>query len=278
MYDILRDIVAPTTWAGALFYGAIFLVGAFLVARGIRRAVRAMLKKDGDVRIDRTAAHFSVRIAQAAVFIIAILLYTHLIPSLRSLGTALLASASILTVIVGLAAQGTLGNLIAGITIMLYRPFKVGEIVQLQTPAGLEAGTLERITLGYTIVRTYDGRRIVVPNTIMAGQVTINLSSSDLLAVIDFHLAYDADIKKARALLLSAVEAHPAATAVNGCPLTALGEEGMVLSLRVACDSNADVFQTRLDLIETTKEKLDQAGIQISYASSTIELQDARSK
>jgi len=129
MLAVLHDIVSPATWAGALFYGAIFLVGFLLVARVIRRAVTAVLAKDGDVRIDRTAAYFSVRLAQAAVFLVALLLYAHVIPSLRALGTALLASAGILTVVVALAAQGTLGNLIAGITILLYRPFKVGDIV-----------------------------------------------------------------------------------------------------------------------------------------------------
>jgi small conductance mechanosensitive channel len=276
--EILRDVVSPATWVGALFYGAVFLVGSLLVARVIRRAVGVVLAKDEEVRIDRTTAHFSVRFAQAAVFLLALLIYAHLIPALRSLGTALLASAGILTVVVGLAAQGTLGNLIAGITILLYRPFKVGDIVQLQTPSGLETGTLERISLGYTIVRAYDGRRIVVPNTIMAGQITANLASSDLLTVVDFHLAYGTDIEKARMLALAVAEAHPSVAAVNGCPLTALGDEGMVLSLRAVCDPPASTYQTRFDLLEATKEKFDEAGIDIAHAATTIELRDVRSE
>jgi len=75
---------------------------------------------------------------------------------------------------------------------------------------------------------------------------------------------------------LPVAEAHPSLTAVNGCPLTALGEEGMILSLRVVCDP-ASLYQTRFDLLEATKETFDEAGIDIAHAATTIELRDARS-
>ena len=277
MAGILSDIVNPATWAGALFYGALFLFGAYLLVRMIRRATRALLDRDAEVRIDRTAAHFSLRIAQGAVFLIAVLLYAHLIPALRSLGTALLASAGLLTVVIGLAAQGTLGNLVAGIAIMLYRPFKVGDVVQLQTPGGSETGTLERISLGYTVLRTYDGRRVVVPNTVMAGQVTVNLSSPDLLAVVELRLAYGSDVDQARALAVDAAHAHPAVAAVQSCPLTRVAEEGIVLSLRVVCDAASGVYQTQLDLTEAILQRYRDAGIDLFHASSTVELRDARS-
>jgi len=276
--EILTQIVDPTTWAGALFFAAVFLGVAFLVSRGIRRLVGGVLARDKDVRIDRTAAHLTVRMLYAVVFLVALLFYAHMVPALRSLGTAMLASAGILTVVVGLAAQGTLGNLIAGITIMLYRPFKVGEIVQLQTPMGPETGTLERISLGYTILRTSDGRRVVVPNTVMAGEITMNLSSPDLLAVIDFHLAYGSDIAKARKLVATAAETHRSVTAIDSCLLTALGETGMVLSLRFVCESAASAYQTKLDLLEIVNQRFDDVGIDISYASTSIDLIDARAK
>lgn len=277
MRETLHQIVDPATWAGALLFAAVFVAGAFLIARSIRRLAGKVVAKDKDARIDRTAVHFSVRLAQAAVFLVALLLYAHLIPALRSLGTALLASAGILTVVIGLAAQGTLGNLIAGITIMLYRPFKVGEIVQLQTPMGPETGTLEQISLGYTIVRTYDGRRIVVPNTVMAGQITMNLSSPDLLAVIDFHLAYETDVAEARALAIAAAKAHSSVAEIDSCLLTALEEQGMILSLRLVCESTSSVYQTRLSLLEVVKQQFDDAGISIAHEATTIDLRAAQS-
>jgi small-conductance mechanosensitive channel len=105
-----------------------------------------------------------------------------LIPALAGLGTAWLASAGILSVIIGLAAQNTLGNLIAGISLLLYRPFNVGDYLQVTAPTGLEAGLVESINLGYTLLKTNDNRFVVVPNSIMASQTHINLTSSFAVA------------------------------------------------------------------------------------------------
>ncbi|MBN1859260.1 hypothetical protein JW848_08660 [Candidatus Bipolaricaulota bacterium] len=71
MVDVFRQIVSPATWAGALLYAAVFLLGTWVAIRAIRHAANAVLSKDHEARIDRSAANFSVRIAQAAVFSVA---------------------------------------------------------------------------------------------------------------------------------------------------------------------------------------------------------------
>jgi small-conductance mechanosensitive channel len=75
---------------------------------------------------------------------------------------------------------------------------------------------------------------------------------------------------------LPVAEAHPSVTVVDGYPLTALGDEGMILSLRAVYDP-ASLNQTRFSLLEATKGKFDEAGIDIAHAATTIELRDARS-
>jgi len=107
-----------------------------------------------------------------------LILYAHLIPVLRSLGTALLTGASIASVVIGLAAQSTLGNLVAGVAITLYRPFRLGDRLQVSAPTGTEVGNVEMLSLGYTTLRTDDGRFVVLPNSIAASQVIIKLSAS----------------------------------------------------------------------------------------------------
>src|SRR5581483_1757058 len=111
---------------------------------------------------------------------------------LRSLGTAFLTGVSIASVVIGLAAQNTLGNLIAGFSLVLYRPFQIGDRVQITAPTGLETGDVETLTLGYTVLRTFDNRRIVVPNSAMASQVMINLTSIDprVMAVVPIGIGY----------------------------------------------------------------------------------------
>jgi small-conductance mechanosensitive channel len=176
---IVRDsFLNPATLAGAVFYAVVLLALAWLTATGIHFAVKKALQKDMSGLIDRTAATFLRQLAQIAVYVMALILYAHLIPTLRSLGTALLTGASVASIVIGLAAQNTLGSLIAGFSLLLYRPFEVGDRVQIAAPTGVETGVVERLTLGYTILTASDDPRVVVPNSTMASQITINLGAA----------------------------------------------------------------------------------------------------
>ena len=107
--------------------------------------------------IDRTTISFLQQILTALIWVATLILYAHLIPVLRSLGTALLAGASVASVVIGLAAQSTLGNLVAGVSITIYRPFRLGDTLQVAAPTGTEIGVVELISLGYTTLRSTGG-------------------------------------------------------------------------------------------------------------------------
>jgi small-conductance mechanosensitive channel len=171
-------LIDPKTFLGAILYGLVFLFFAWLFGRASHLAVQRLLAKDSHDRVDRTAVKFLAQLVRFCVYIFAFISYAHLVPALSGLGTAWLASAGILSVIIGLAAQNTLGNLIAGISLLLYRPFNVGDHLQVTAPTGLETGLVESINLGYTLLKTDDNRHVVVPNSSMASQTHINLSSS----------------------------------------------------------------------------------------------------
>lgn len=174
---LIHDVGDPRTAPGALLYGlAVFFVAA-LAARIFRSAALRLLDRDTHGMLDRTVALFLIQLAQIGVYLVALIFYAHLIPALRSIGTALLAGVSIASIVVGLAAQSTLSNLVSGVALLLYRPFRVGDRLQMNAPTGLETGEVESITLGYTILKTPDRRRIIVPNNAMINQVTIRLAS-----------------------------------------------------------------------------------------------------
>lgn len=102
-------------------------------------------------------------------------MYAHLVPALQRLGEAMLASAGVVSLVIGLAAQNTLGNLIAGFSLLLYRPFAIGDILTLSAPTGKETGTVKEFTLGHTKLMTDDGRWIIVPNSIMASNIIVRI-------------------------------------------------------------------------------------------------------
>jgi small-conductance mechanosensitive channel len=169
------EFTNPSTWPGMIFYAVVFLVVALLASRALRLAVDTVLERHGGDDIDLTSVTFFAQVARVGIYLAAAVLYAGLVPPLHSLGTALLAGVSIVSIVVGLAAQTTLGNLIAGFTVVLYKPFRVGDRLRVSSPGGVETGTVERLTLGYTILRGNEGHTIVVPNNVMASQITVNL-------------------------------------------------------------------------------------------------------
>src|ERR1700733_5766633 len=170
----LLSFIRPDDPVGALVYLVLFVAVALMLSRGLRAAVHAALSKEA--HIDRTAINFMQQIGTVLIWLVAIILYAHLIPQLRAVGTALLAGAEVASVVIGLAAQSTLGNLVAGISMTIYRPFRLGDLLQVGAPTGTEIGTVDSISLGYTTLRVQDGRFVVLPNSVAASQVALNLS------------------------------------------------------------------------------------------------------
>jgi small-conductance mechanosensitive channel len=163
------EFVNPDTLFGVVFYALLFLGFVWL---GIR-SLRLTLERMGGRLLDPTTAKFLHRMGNALIWAMALILYAHLIPELRSLGTALLTGVSVASILIGLAAQSTLGNFIAGLSLLLYRPFQIGDLVQLTVPSGVQIGTIEDLTLGYTVIKTPENHEIVVPNSVMASQAII---------------------------------------------------------------------------------------------------------
>jgi len=172
----MSHLLDPSQVGGAIVYALLFLAIAVAVSLAIEVAVKRLLAHPDHVLVDRTGIQFLMQVSQVLVFLCALVLYAHLIPALHHIATALLTGVSVASVVIGIAAQPTLGNVIAGFALLLYRPFRIGDRVQLAGPPGLMTGRVESLSLGYTIVRADDGRKVIVPNSTMASQVTINLN------------------------------------------------------------------------------------------------------
>ena len=251
----------PDSFAGAVLYLAIFALIALLAARGLRAAVHAGMSRHG--HIDRTTISFLQQFGTAAIWVIMLILYAHLIPVLRAMGTALLTGASIASVVIGLAAQSTLGNLIAGVAITIYRPFRLGDTLQVTAPTGTEVGTVELISLGYTTLRTPDQRRVVLPNSVAASQVSVNLSDarSNTPLIIVIRVPRGRDIDTACKLAQRVAAEAVGAAAVLGCLLTRIETSGTVLELRVRIPGDADRGTLRAKLMTSLEHEFAQAGL-----------------
>ena len=228
----LLSMVKPGEPIGAFFYFVLFVIIALLLSRGLRAAVHAAVTKE--THVDRTTVSFLQQIGSALTWVIMLILYAHLIPQLRALGTALLAGAGVASVVIGLAAQSTLGNLVAGISMIIYRPFRLGDTLQVAAPTGTETGTVETISLGYTTIRAQDGRSVVLPNSVAASQTSINVSlgTGRWQQMIAIRLSRDADLEAASRLAREAAARVVGEAAVTSCLLTRVDATEAQLELR----------------------------------------------
>jgi small-conductance mechanosensitive channel len=257
-HDLL-SWVQPDTLFGAIVYLVIFAAVATLLSRGLRGAVHAAMTRQG--HIDRTTVSFLQQITTAMIWIIMLILYAHLIPVLRSMGTALLAGASVASVVIGLAAQSTLGNLVAGVAITIYKPFRLGDTLQIAAPTGTDIGVVEFISLGYTTLRTPDGRLIIVPNSIAASQVTINLNTTyaPWPITVTIRLGRDAPVDAARKLALAVAAENAGEKAVVGCYLTKIEATAITLELKFLAHDSAGRATLRSKILAELAQRFGDA-------------------
>jgi small conductance mechanosensitive channel len=264
-HDILTYLRPDSLW-GALAYLVLFVLAALLLSRALRAAVHASMMRKG--HIDRTTISFMQQFGSVLIWVILLILYAHLIPALRSLGTALLAGASVASVVIGLAAQSTLGNLIAGVSITIYRPFRLGDTLQVTAPTGTDIGVVELISLGYTTLRAPDGHLIVLPNAIAASQVTINLNSTfaPWPITITIRLSRDADVESARQLALNVAAENADEKAVVGCFLTKVDAAAITLELRLQAPDALERDGLRSKMLTALPRRFSEARIGSSGA------------
>ncbi|WP_237267448.1 mechanosensitive ion channel family protein [Sulfitobacter alexandrii] len=218
------------------------------------------------------AIAFLSKVASAFVWIMILMFYAHMIPALDRLATALLASVSVASVVFGLAAQSTLSNFVAGFSLIFYRPFRLGDKLQINAPTGVETGVVEDVSLGYTILKTYDNRRVIISNAAISSTTMVNLSARELrtMAIIPISVSYDADIDTARALILEVASGMPQIEEIAGCPVTTLNASSVDFSLRVWCVDSGIAAGVKNDVLEAVKKRFDAAGIEIPYAYQNL--------
>tara|TARA_R110001606_G_scaffold88268_1_gene198536 strand:- start:8635 stop:9519 length:885 start_codon:yes stop_codon:yes gene_type:complete len=267
----------PDRWSGALIILALFLLAGLLLSRLLKRTILLVVARDHDNRLDRMSIAFLSKVASAFVWIIVLMLYAHMILALDKLATAMLASVSVASVVFGLAAQSTLSNFVAGFSLIFYRPFRLGDKLQITAPGGVETGVVEDVSLGYTMLKTYDNRRVIISNSSISSSTMINLSAKEqrTMAIIPISIGYDADIDTARALILEVASGLLEIEEVVSCPVTNLGASSVDFSLRVWCADSGVAAGVKNSVLEAVKKRFDTAGIEIPYAYQNVVIKNA---
>lgn len=203
------------------------------------------------------------------------------IPYLKSLGTALFAGAGILAVVVGFASQKAFANIISGVFILIFKPFKISDIIEFKDG---QKGVVEEITLRHTLIKNYENRRIIIPNSIISDETIINSNIQDehIRKHVEFSISYDSDIDKAIALIRDEAEKHPllldkrsAQEVAEGAPcvlvrVISLADFSVDLRAYVWTAGNDNAFSMKCDLLKSVKERFDKEGIEIPFPYRTL--------
>ena len=230
---------------------------AYNVVRGLTAALELRLA-DADpiaMRSSRTRMAVLSRIATFAIVVITVGLMLFSIPSVRTIGTTMLASAGIAALAIGAAAQPALKSLIAGIQVALTEPMRIGDLVKVDG----EAGRVEEIRMSFVTVRTWDERLIIVPTSRFLDESFENWSRSneELTGPVFLHLDPIANVTPIRAEFERFVSEHQHFDGRNlALLMTEAYPESVELRLTMSAATIADLWTLRCETREHMLEWL----------------------
>lgn len=264
--QITQQGIALLIHYGLSILGAIvILIIGRSVAGWAKTSTAKWMEQSG--KVDQTISDFLSNCARYVVLIFTLIMV------LSQFGietTSLIAIFGAAGLAIGLALQGTLSNIAAGVMLLIFRPFKVGDFVEA---SGI-AGTVKSISLFVTELATPDNVQILSPNASVWGATVKNYSHHDTRRV-DFVVGidYGDNIDKAMEAIHAVINADsralkdPAAMVVVGN----LGDSSVDLIVRVWCNAG-DYWGVKFDLTKAFKEKLDSVGISIPFPQRTVHL------
>ena len=252
--DMASDLAVNLTIA------LIILAATVIGAKWASRITRRALSRVRGFRHDQTVLSFVVQVVRVVVYIVGF------IAVLQRLGvqtTSIIAVLGAASLAVGLALQGTLSNVAAGVLLLVLRPYKVGDVIDV----GGASGTVQRLDLFTTQMSNANNHKIVVPNSRVLNEVIVNLTGQKTRRIeILFTVGYGDDLTKARQVLAGVAQSH-ANVLDDPAPwtgVTGLLDSAVQVTLH-AWVRVEDWWQTQADLMQGGKEGLDAAGIEIPF-------------
>jgi small conductance mechanosensitive channel len=244
-----------------IFYVGRIAVG--LVVRGLRKIMQRQ-------EVDKTLETFVCNLVRMALLVVVI------IAAISALGietTSFIAIFGAAGLAVGLALQGSLSNFAAGVLIVLFRPYRVGDYVEA---AGV-SGTIEQVQILTTMLVTPDNKQIVVPNSQIMSSIITNYSAKDTRRVdMVVGVSYSDDLDQVRRILDELIAADDRILADPECTIAVseLADSSVNFVVRPWVNSG-DYWGVKFELTEAIKKRFDQEGISIPFPQQDVHLHKA---
>jgi small-conductance mechanosensitive channel len=301
------------SWLSANLGTFLFILfTAFLtifIARAVNTLMESYLRKaSAKLRMDTTSFRMFRHITVATIYFLGIVVVIFSIPDLRTLSVALFTGAGLAGIIIGFAAQNTLSNIIAGLSLALFQPFRVGDRLDIMN----EYGKVADINLRHTVIITWDNRRLIIPNSIISNEAIINWTIEDPAVIwsIKVGISYDSDIDLAKKIMVEEARKHPNVMPLQELQYSAvkpsfitiealkngffdspvlhlvdpdfrergqvkvyvaeLGDFSILLSMNVWFKDRSVAYSSGCEIKEAIKKRFDKEGVEIPYPYRTI--------
>lgn len=262
----VADLISPEFllgFAGDLVAAILILIVGFMLARFFSRRIRSLSERHPS--LDQTLFNFLSNIVRYVVMALTVLIV------LNTFGvqtTSLVAVFGAAGLAIGLALQGTLSNVAAGVMIVFFRPIRLGDFVQINDAMG----TVMNINLNFTELATLDNVQVIVPNSQVWGNTIINYSVYNTRrAEWTFGVSYGSNLALAEKIIRDTIMADERSKTEPEpfIQVNNLGDFSVDFLVRVWVD-RAEYFAYQADMKRRVKEALDEAGIEIPFPTRTM--------
>jgi small conductance mechanosensitive channel len=275
------------SFPGQLAFILVVLMLAYLISRMLRYWMRSYLYSSTLIlKTNPTNYYFVMNSVSVLVYILALVVILYVVPGGRSLALSLFAGAGIVAAIIGFASQQAFANVVSGIFIVIFKPFRVDDIVEIGKGY---SGVVEDITLRHTVIRDFQYRRIIIPNAVINNETVLNYSIRDerIYRHIEFRVAYTADIALAKSIMVAEAEAHPLCIdnrhpdeVTGGAPkvqvrLVRLEESAVVLRLWAWSRNPDEAFELHCSLNERILAAFHAAQVPVGFPQREVRLSSA---
>lgn len=274
-YSMLTSNFRLAAYLGFLAVGTI--MGASMVNLWFSREIAKRITQE----YDPTSLKFLKSFVFYSIYILGIVLGLLAFPSMRGIAGTALGGAGVLALAMGVASQEALANLVGGIFIISFKPFKVGDVIKVTDTM---VGTVSDITLRHTVIRNFENKMIVIPNAIMNKEKLINydLGEQKCCERIEIGISYDSSVELAKKILQEECQNHPliydnrtVLEKADGVPVTkvaliSLDDSSVTIRAWAWAGSFGDAFALRCDILTSVKARYEAEGVEIPYPYRTL--------
>ncbi len=264
----------------------LLIISILIAATVLTRTLRWLINKffnaaSKKLKVDPTNYKFFKNAVSLIIWFGAIAAIISLIPKLKAFAITLLAGAGVLVAIIGFAAQHAFSNIIGGIFVVIFKPFRVGDMIKVGT---LDYGVVDDITLRHTVINNFENKRIIIPNAVISSETIVNDSIDDtkVCRFVEVGISYDSDIDLALKIMREEAMIHPKCIDArtvrdkkNNVPQVVVramsfGDSSINLRAYVWTRDPLQAVQMHSDLNIAIKKRFDAEGIEIPYPYRTL--------